>query len=83
MEFNNQYLVDHLRSIQDFPHEGINFRDVTTLFKDAKALENVQKYGLNNLSKAEFETLFVETGFKEVAIHTKEGTDWLCVEGVK
>ena len=50
---------------------------------DAKALENVQKYGLNNLSKAEFEALFVEAGFKEVAIHTKEGTDWLCVEGVK
>lgn len=50
---------------------------------DAKALANVQKYNLNNLSKAEFETLFVDAGFKEVAIHTKEGTDWLCVEGVK
>ena len=44
MEFNNQYLVDHLRSIQDFPHEGINFRDVTTLFKDAKALEIMEEY---------------------------------------
>lgn len=36
---NNQYLLDHLRSIPDFPIKGINFRDVTTLFKDAKALE--------------------------------------------
>ena len=44
MEFNNQYLVGHLRSIQDFPHEGINFRDVTTLFKDAKALEIMEEY---------------------------------------
>lgn len=36
---NNQYLLDHLRCIPDFPKQGINFRDVTTLFKDAKALQ--------------------------------------------
>lgn len=36
---NNQYLMDHLRSIPDFPQKGILFRDVTTLFKDAKCLE--------------------------------------------
>ena len=39
METYKQYLLDHLRSIPDFPKKGINFRDVTTLFKDAKALE--------------------------------------------
>lgn len=35
---NNQYLIDNLRSIPDFPKPGINFRDVTTLFKDPKAV---------------------------------------------
>ncbi|MBO7581336.1 MAG: adenine phosphoribosyltransferase [Bacteroidaceae bacterium] len=40
---NNQYLLDHLRSIPDFPQKGINFRDVTTLFKDAKALEIMEE----------------------------------------
>lgn len=40
---NNQYLLDHLRSIPDFPKPGINFRDVTTLFKDAKALEIMEE----------------------------------------
>ena len=40
---NNQYLLDHLRCIPDFPIKGINFRDVTTLFKDAKALEIMEK----------------------------------------
>ena len=40
---NNQYLLDHLRSIPDFPKQGINFRDVTTLFKDAKALEIMEE----------------------------------------
>ena len=27
---------DYIRSIKDFPHEGIVFRDVTTLFADAR-----------------------------------------------
>ena len=27
---------DYIRSIYDFPHEGIIFRDVTTLFADAR-----------------------------------------------
>ena len=43
MELNNPYLLDHLRSIPDFPQKGINFRDVTTLFKDAKALEIMEE----------------------------------------
>ena len=29
-------LKDYIRSIVDFPHEGIVFRDVTTLFADAR-----------------------------------------------
>lgn len=40
---NNQYLLDHLRCIPDFPRKGINFRDVTTLFKDAKCLEIMEE----------------------------------------
>ena len=33
---NNKFLLEHLRSIPDFPTKGINFRDVTTLFKNAE-----------------------------------------------
>jgi adenine phosphoribosyltransferase len=43
MDFNKQYLLEHLRSIPDFPRNGINFRDVTTLFKDAKAREIMEE----------------------------------------
>lgn len=35
---NNKTLLANLRSIQDFPKEGINFRDVTTLFKSPECL---------------------------------------------
>lgn len=36
---NNQLLVDNLRCIQDWPIKGVNFRDVTTVFKNPKCLQ--------------------------------------------
>lgn len=36
---NNQTLLDNLRCIPDFPIKGINFRDVTTLFKSAECVK--------------------------------------------
>ena len=35
---NNKILLENLRSIPDFPIKGINFRDVTTLFKSGECL---------------------------------------------
>ena len=36
---NNKTLLDNLRCIPDFPKKGINFRDVTTLYKDAECVQ--------------------------------------------
>ena len=36
---NNKFLMDNLRCIQDFPIPGINFRDVTTLYKSAECMK--------------------------------------------
>lgn len=36
---NNQLLVDNLRCIQDWPIKGVNFRDVTTVFKNPECLK--------------------------------------------
>ena len=36
---NNETLVRNLRCIPDFPKKGINFRDVTTLYKDAECMK--------------------------------------------
>ncbi|MBQ7870101.1 MAG: adenine phosphoribosyltransferase [Prevotella sp.] len=35
---NNKTLIENLRCIPDFPQKGINFRDVTTLFKNPECL---------------------------------------------
>lgn len=36
---NNKTLLANLRCVKDFPKKGINFRDVTTLFKNAECLK--------------------------------------------
>ena len=36
---NNKTLIDNLRCIPDFPKKGINFRDVTTLYKNAECVQ--------------------------------------------
>lgn len=36
---NNKKLLENLRCIPDFPQKGVNFRDVTTLFKDPECLK--------------------------------------------
>ena len=39
MKMNNKVLIDNLRCIPDFPKKGINFRDVTTLYKNAECMK--------------------------------------------
>ena len=50
---------------------------------DQAVLDNVELYDLFNPSKEEFHILFRNAGFIAVKIHVKEGTDWICVEGIK
>ena len=38
---NNKILIDNLRCVPDFPRKGINFRDVTTLYKSAKCMNEM------------------------------------------
>ena len=38
---NNQLLLDHLRCIPDWPIKGVNFRDVSTLFKNPESLKEI------------------------------------------
>lgn len=40
---NNKILLENLRSIPDWPIKGVNFRDVTTLFKNAECVKEMEK----------------------------------------
>ena len=38
---NEKLLIDNLRCIPDFPRKGINFRDVTTLYKSGECMKEM------------------------------------------
>lgn len=40
---NNKILLENLRCIPDWPIQGVNFRDVTTLFKSAECVKEMEK----------------------------------------
>ena len=40
---------DYIRTIPDFPHAGILFRDVTTLFADARGFRSFANYRIRIL----------------------------------
>ena len=40
---NNKIMLDNLRCIPDWPIKGVNFRDVTTMFKSAECVKEIEK----------------------------------------
>lgn len=40
---NNKILLDNLRCIPDWPIKSVNFRDVTTMFKSAECVKEIEK----------------------------------------
>ena len=43
MKENNELLLKNLRCIPDWPKKGVNFRDVTTLFKSPECLKEISR----------------------------------------
>ena len=54
---NNKVLIDNLRCIPDFPKKGINFRDVTTLYKNAECMK---------IMLDELETIYKDKGLTKI-----------------
>lgn len=50
-------IKDLIRTIPNFPHEGIMFRDVTTLLKDAKGLKETTRLLVEDLKDLDFDVV--------------------------
>ena len=48
-----------------------------------ETLNNIKLFNLLNPTPEEFLEMFKESGFVNIEIHTKEGTDWIAVIGSK
>ena len=45
--------------------------------------KNIKRYELFNPTEEEFREIFQIAGFAETVIHTRDGENWICVEGHK
>lgn len=79
--------AENLREVLRVLKPGGIFLLIADIYKKngltKESLENIERYQMNNFTKNEFEAMFRRTGFSEVRVHTKNDTDWICVEGVK
>ena len=78
---------ENLKEVFRVLKEGGQFLLVADIYGKAglneETLKNIEIYDLFNPSKEEFLSMFREAGFTAVKIHLEEGTDWICVEGLK
>ena len=68
---NNKTLLENLRCIPDFPKKGINFRDVTTLYKNPECMK-VKIVGIESRGFVMASALAVKLG-AGVVLCRKEG----------
>ena len=79
--------LENLKEVRRVLKKGGIFHLVADIYGkeglNEKQLSNIKEYQLFNPTKEEFEKLLTDAGFSNVVAHTKEGTDWICVEGMK
>ena len=77
--------LESLKEVFRVLKEGGTFLLVAEIYQKEglgqEAVENVARYHLLNPTPEEFQEMFEQAGFSGVRIHTKEGEDWICVEG--
>ena len=78
---NKELLLSNLRSIPDFPIPGILFRDVTTLFKSAECLKELEDtlYEIykDKCSFSEMKKICYGSQFQHLPIYKKRQKQWI------
>lgn len=79
--------LENLKEVRRVLRPGGVFLLVADIYQkeglSPETLENIARYQLLNPTPEEFAAMFRQAGFAESRIHTKEGTNWICVEGIK
>lgn len=79
--------VENLKEVFRVLKEGGTFLLVAEIYQkdDLKkeVMEEVTRYQLLNPTVEEFRQMFLQAGFLDIYIHTEEGEDWICIEGIR
>ena len=90
---------DKIITVESFyfwPDPQANLKEVHRVLKKGKIFDkvnirnslcrkskNITRYELFNPTEEEFREIFQIAGFAETVIHTRDGENWICVEGHK
>ena len=79
--------VENLKEVLRVLKAGGKFMLVADIYGkeglSEETLENIKLFNLLNPTKQEFLEMFEKSGFMNIDIHIKEGTDWIAVIGTK
>ena len=78
-------VVTTIESFYFWPEPEKSLAEVRRVLADDLGEEeraNIERYGLTVLDPEGYRALFSAAGFASCEVHTKAGTDWICVEGV-
>lgn len=78
--------VENLKEVHRVLKKGGRFLLVADIYQkeglSRKTLDNIRRYELLNPTPEEFQKMFAQAGFLETMIHTRQGQDWICAEGI-
>ena len=78
---------ENLKEVRRVLKKGGTFLLVADIYENGhltgQQKQNIARYELFNPTEEEFREIFTKAGFAEVKIHTKDGENWICVEGHK
>ena len=79
--------AEDLKEVLRVLKDGASFLLIADIYGgydfDMETRENIRKFGLFNPTPEEFKELLLNAGFSDARIHLKEGTSWICAEGIK
>ena len=77
----------NLKEVHRVLKKGGTFLLVADVYQNGHLTEqqkkNIKRYELFNPTEEEFREIFQIAGFAETVIHTRDGENWICVEGHK
>ena len=79
--------IENLKEVLRILKKGGKFMLVAEIYGkeglSEETLNNIRIFNLLNPTKAEFREMFEKSGFANIEIHLKDGTDWISVIGYK
>ncbi|MDY5112290.1 MAG: class I SAM-dependent methyltransferase [Bilifractor sp.] len=78
---------ESLKEVRRVLKQGGHFMLIADIYDNGRlpesARENIRRYQMTVPTAEEYRTLFRNAGFSDVLIHTKNGENWIAVEGIR